>query len=160
MEPVAAVIGVGNRFRHDEGVGPAVIDRLRGMGLDNVTLAESDGEAGALIMLWDRQRLAILIDAMQADPSHPGRVHRLVVPKPAVERLRAVGALATDVGDSAEIARMSGRLPGTLIVFGIETGDVAAGSGLSPAVDAAVERVAEEIAAEIRAQRRSLEPAA
>ena len=95
MEPVAAVIGVGNRFRHDDGVGPAVIDRLRGMGLENVTLAESDGEAAALIMLWDRQRLAILIDAMQADPSHPGRIHRLVVPKPAVPSARESLAATT-----------------------------------------------------------------
>jgi hypothetical protein len=48
------VIGVGNPYRRDDGVGPAVIERLRRQGLDGVTLAESDGEAAALIMLWER----------------------------------------------------------------------------------------------------------
>ena len=145
------VIGVGNRVRRDAGVGPAVVDRLRAMHLDGAVLAESDGEAAALIMLWDRQRLALLVDAMQADPPHPGRVHRLVVPRPAVERIRAVRAHAADVGDAVEIARSAGRLPYRLVVFGIEAADLGEGRGLSPAVQRAAAAVAEEIALEVRA---------
>ncbi len=145
------VIGVGNRFRRDAGVGPAVIDRLRSIGLEHVVLAESDGEAAALIMLWDQQRLAILVDAMQADPPHPGRVHRLVVPRPAVERIRAVSAHAADVGNALETARSTGRLPYRLVVFGIEAADLGEGKGLSPAVQRAADAVAGEIALEVRA---------
>jgi len=145
------VIGVGNRFRRDAGVGPAVIDRLRSTGLDNTLLAESDGEAAALIMLWDRQRLAILVDAMQADPAHPGRVHRLVVPRPAIERIRAVHAHAADIGNAVEAARSTGRQPDRLVVFGIETADLGEGTGLSPAVEQAADAVAEEIARKVRA---------
>ena len=154
------VIGVGNRFGRDAGVGPAVIDRLRSMHLDNAALAESDGEAAALIMLWDQQRLAILVDAMQADPPHPGRVHRLMVPRPAVERIRAVRAHAADVGNAVETARSTGRLPSRLIVFGIETGDLGEGMGLSPAVQQAADAVAAEIALEIGAFARQRQSAA
>jgi hydrogenase maturation protease len=145
------VIGVGNRFRRDAGVGPAVHDRLRSMQHESAGRAERDGEAAALILLWDRQRLAILVDAMQADPPHPGRVHRLMVPRPAVERMQAVRAHAADVGNAVETARLTGRLPGRLIVFGVETADLGAGKGLSPAVQQAADAVAEEIALEIGA---------
>jgi hydrogenase maturation protease len=145
------VIGVGNRFRRDAGVGPAVIDRLRPIGLEHAVLAESDGETAALIMLWDQQRLAIVVDAMQADPPHPGRVHRLVVPRPAVERIRAVRAHAADVGHALETARSTGRLPYRLVVFGIETADLGEGKGLSPAVQRAADAVAGEIALEVQA---------
>lgn len=145
------VIGVGNRFLRDDGVGPAVVDRLLAMHLDGALLAESDGEAAGLIMLWDHQRLAILVDAMQADPPHPGRVHRLVVPRPAVERIRAARAHAADIGDAVETARSTGRLPYRLVVFGIEAADLGEGHGLSPAVQRAADAVAEEIALEVRA---------
>jgi DNA topoisomerase IA len=37
---------------------------------------------------------------------------------------------------------------GTVVVFAVETGDTAAGAGLSPAVAAAARRVADAIAAE------------
>jgi hydrogenase maturation protease len=150
-ETDVVVIGVGNRFRRDAGVGPAVIDRLRSTGLDGAVLAESDGEAAALIQLWNRQRLAILVDAMQADPPHPGRVHRLVVPRPAVERIRAIRAHAADIGSAVETARSTGRQPDRLVVFGIETADLDEGTGLSPAVERAAEAVAREIELEIRA---------
>ena len=70
MKPVAVVIGIGHPYRKDDGVGPAVVELLRNRGQENATLVESDGEAAALIALWDRQRLAILVDAIQADPPH------------------------------------------------------------------------------------------
>jgi hydrogenase maturation protease len=156
MNTAVVVIGVGNPYRRDDGVGPAVIERLRsigleGAGLDGVTLAESDGEASALIMLWDRRRLAILIDAMRAAPGHPGRVHRLVVPLPSAERAHAASSHAMDMGAAVQLARELDRLPDRMIVFGIEVADTQFGTGLSPSVANAADRVAAEIAAELPA---------
>jgi hydrogenase maturation protease len=152
MTNPVVVIGVGNPYRRDDGVGPAVIERRRRIGLDDVTLAESDGEAIALILLWEGRRLAILVDAMRAAPAHPGRVHRLVVPWPAGDRARAASSHAMDTGDAVELARELGRLPDRLVVFGVEVDDTGFGTGLSPTVADAADRVAEEIAAEIRAR--------
>lgn len=41
------VIGVGNAFRGDDGVGPAVVADLAGRVDDEVTLLELDGEPAA-----------------------------------------------------------------------------------------------------------------
>jgi hydrogenase maturation protease len=154
MKPAAVVIGVGNPYRKDGGVGPAVVQLLRERGQRGATLVECDGEAAALIALWDRQRLAILVDAIRADPPHPGRVHRLVVPRPAAERARAANSHGMDLGDTVELARELDRLPGRMVVLGVEAADVSFGVGLSPAVAAAAFRVADEIAAEIDAELR------
>jgi len=151
MTNPVVVIGVGNPCRRDDGIGPAVIERLRREGLDGVTLAESDGEAGALIVLWDRRRLAILVDAMRAEPAHPGRVHRLVVPRPSGERARAASSHAMDTGEAVALARELDRLPERMVVFGVEVDDTSFGTGFTPAVADAVERVAAEIAMEVRA---------
>ena len=44
MTSRVVVIGVGNEFRHDDGIGPAVVARLRGQAPAAVDLLVSDGE--------------------------------------------------------------------------------------------------------------------
>jgi hydrogenase maturation protease len=145
------VIGVGHPYRRDDGVGPAVIERLRQRCLPGVSLVESDGEAAALITMWEERRLAILVDAVRAEPSHPGRVHRLVVPRPGSERTRAASSHGIDLGEAVELARVLGRLPGRMVVFAIEAADTSLGLGLTEHVAEAADRVADEIAAEVTA---------
>ncbi|GIH21088.1 hypothetical protein Raf01_92600 [Rugosimonospora africana] len=70
------VVGVGDRYRRDDGVGPAVVDRLVRAGHHGVRLAVSGGEASELIELWDGARLAIVVGAVRAEPDLPGRIHR------------------------------------------------------------------------------------
>src|SRR5437899_1606818 len=49
--PRVVVIGVGNPYRRDDGVGPAVVDRLRRSAPAGVRLEESDGEPSQLLVL-------------------------------------------------------------------------------------------------------------
>ncbi|GAA3452339.1 hydrogenase maturation protease [Dactylosporangium matsuzakiense] len=151
MRPDVVIIGVGNPYRRDDGVGSAVIHRLRAAGLPGATLAESDGEAGALILLWQRRRLAVLIDAITADPSHPGRIHRLVVPWLQTDHRTATSTHATDPGEAIALAAALGRLPERLVVYAVEAADTGFGTHLSPAVEAAAGLVAEQVTAEARA---------
>lgn len=145
------VIGVGNPYRADDGVGPAVVDRLE--NLDGAVLARSLGEAAELIDLWTGADLAIVVDAVLADPAHPGRVHRLVVHRPPAERGRAASSHGMDLGEAVELARVLDRLPGELILYAVEVDQVGYGEGLTPAVADASERLAEDIAAEVTARR-------
>jgi hydrogenase maturation protease len=149
--PPVVVIGVGNPYRRDDGVGPAVIALLRERHLCGVDLVETDGEAAALIAMWDRRRLAILVDAVCADPPHPGRVHRLTVPRPSIERARAANSHGMDLGDTVELARELGRLPERMTVYAVEAADTDLGPDLTPAVAAAAHHIADEIAADIAA---------
>ncbi|WP_460491382.1 hydrogenase maturation protease [Dactylosporangium cerinum] len=151
MRPDVVIIGVGNPYRRDDGIGPAVIHRLRAAGLPGVTLAESDGETGALILLWQRRRLAILIDAIHADPPHPGRIHRLVTPWPQTGSRTAASTHATDPGEAITLGAVLGRLPEQLVVYAVEASDTGFGAHLSPEVAAAADLVAEQVAAEARA---------
>lgn len=148
------VIGVGNPFRRDDGVGPAVADRLRAQRLPGVRLAVTDGDPATLIDLWDGARLAVVVDAVLAEPTTPGRVHRFSVVESPPRRPRApsphaVDSPATDLGDAVELARVLDRLPRRLVLFVVEAGDVDFGAGLTSAVAAAAGRVAATIVNEV-----------
>jgi hydrogenase maturation protease len=142
------VIGVGNPYRRDDGLGPYVVDRLREFGLPGSALAVSRGETTELLDLWDGADLAVVVDAIRSEPCHPGRIHRLTVFDPPGERARAAHGL--DLGEAVELARVLGRLPTRLVLFAVEVEDTGHGLGLSAPVVAAAERAAEEIAAEFR----------
>jgi hydrogenase maturation protease len=146
------VIGVGNSYRTDDGVGPAVVELLERRHVEGVVLARSLGEATELIDRWTGADLAILVDAVLADPAHPGRVHRLVVHRPPAERGRAASSHGMDLGEAVELARVLDRLPGELVLYAVEVDRVGYGEGLTPAVAEAAERLAENIAVEVAAR--------
>lgn len=150
------VIGIGNPYRRDDGVGPAVLELLRAGGPTGALLAESDGEPAALIELWDGAPLALVVDAVHtpADSRHagqPGRVHRLGVHHPAY-RAGAASSHGVDLGEAVDLARVLGRLPRRMLLYGIEAGEVGFGVGLTPAVARSAERVAAEIKALLAAE--------
>jgi hydrogenase maturation protease len=145
------VIGLGNPYRRDDGVGPYVVQRLRERELPGVVLATTLGETTELMRLWEGAELAVVVDAIQAAPAHPGRVHRLTVVDPPGERSRAAHGL--DLGDAVELARVLGRMPARLVLYAVEVADVGYGEDLSPAVAEAATRLVDEIAAELTALR-------
>lgn len=149
------VIGVGNPFRRDDGVGPAVVERLRKRGLPGAVLATSLGETGDLLGLWDDMDLALVIDAMRGSPVHPGRVHRLVVGPGMPERARAASSHGMDLGEAVELARELDRLPGRLVIYAVEAADVGHGAHLSPAVRQAADRLAQEVAIVVESSQRA-----
>ena len=51
MRPL--VIGVGNRWRTDDGIGPLVVEAMEAQGCDDVDLLVLDGEPARLVMAWE-----------------------------------------------------------------------------------------------------------
>ena len=145
------VIGIGNPFRRDDGVGPAVADRLRAQRLPGVRLAVSTGETTALIELWAGARLAVVVDTLRTEPPTPGRIHRLSVVEPQEPATDQAAEIDTDFGEAVELARVLGLLPDRLVLFAVEASDVGFGPGLTPAVAAAAGRIAAEIANQVAA---------
>ena len=144
----AVVIGVGNSYRRDDGVGPAVADRLRGR--PDVEVATCEQEPSRLLDAWAGADLALVVDAVAAG-AEPGTVHRFDASERAVPSSVFRGSThAFGVGEVIELARALGRLPGRVIVYGVEGAEFAAGDGLSPAVAAAVEPLAAELIEEAR----------
>jgi hydrogenase maturation protease len=137
----AVVIGIGNEFRRDDGAGPAVVGRLRGLAPPGVELVITDGEPTRLIEAWTGAALAVVVDAVRAQPPHPGRVHRFVVDRPGPGAARTASSHGFGLDDAIALALALDRMPGRLIVHAIEAADLAQGPGLTPAVAAAVDPV-------------------
>jgi hydrogenase maturation protease len=151
-EPVV-VIGVGNEFRRDDGAGPAVIGRLSGLVPAGVRLVITDGEPTRLIEAWTGAALAVVVDAVRAEPSHPGQIHRFVVDRPGAGVARPASSHGFGLDDAIGLALALDRMPGRLIVHAIEAADLAQGTGLTPPVAASVRAVAAAILDDIGARR-------
>jgi hydrogenase maturation protease len=147
-EPVV-VIGVGNEFRRDDGVGPAVVGRLRDLVPAGVGLVVTDGEPTRLIEAWTGAALAVVVDAVRAEPPHPGRAHRFVLDRPGVDAGRTASSHGFGLDDAVALALALDRMPGRLVVHAIEAADLTQGTGLTPAVAAAVDTVADAILEDI-----------
>ncbi|KUO17684.1 hydrogenase maturation protease [Streptomyces dysideae] len=145
-----AVIGVGNEFRRDDGVGWAVLARLQDRPLPpDADLATCDGDPGRLIGLWEGASLAVVVDAAHAHPGTPGRVHRLELDAGVPAQPATTSSHGLGLGEAVELARVLGLLPDHLVVYAVEGADGEFGTGLSPAVAAAVEPLVEAVEDEI-----------
>ncbi|MCX4673714.1 hydrogenase maturation protease [Streptomyces sp. NBC_01381] len=101
-----AVIGVGNEFRRDDGLGWAVIARFRERAAERplpagTVLATCDGDPARLIGLREGSDLAVVVDAAHAHPAHPGRVHRLALDADAPARPGTTGSHGLGLGGTA-----------------------------------------------------------
>ena len=151
MGDAVVVIGVGNPDRGDDGVGPEVLARLAGRVPERVRLTCLAGADPAEIMeAWAGSAGAIVVDAMVsgAPPGTIARFDAAAGPLPAGVRLASTHVLGAET--AVEMARALGRLPGRLVLYGVEGESFAAGSGLSPVVAAALPAAAERILEEVR----------
>ncbi|WP_190190213.1 hydrogenase maturation protease [Streptomyces minutiscleroticus] len=148
------VIGVGNEFRHDDGVGWAVVarleERMAGRSLPWETVpAMCDGDPVRLMELWKGADLAVVVDAARTRPPSPGRVHRLALDDVLPQWPAATSSHGLELGDAVELSGVLGRLPHRLVVYAVEGADSTVGRGLSDAVAARVESLVREVEADI-----------
>lgn len=150
MRPV--VIGVGNRWRGDDGVGPAVIDLLRAGGRLSATaadLAELDGEATRLVDAMAHRPLAVVVDAMRSGAT-PGTVRSLVAGEAAFPTTTPISSHGAGVAHAAALAAALDRMPDRLVVIGVEIPETTAEGPLSAEVAAAVPEAAARVVEEVR----------
>ncbi|MDT0467389.1 hydrogenase maturation protease [Streptomyces gibsoniae] len=149
----AAVIGIGNEFRRDDGVGHAVIALLRQRAAarplpPGTVVQECDGDPGRLIELWQNTGLAIVVDACFPSPGCPGRIHRWHAAQGALVRGATAGrrsSHALGLVEAVHLAQSLGRDPGRLVVYAVEGADRSLGTGLTPSVAEAVQTLVERI---------------
>jgi hydrogenase maturation protease len=145
------IIGVGNDYRSDDAIGLVVARQIAKLGRRDFEVIEASGEGGRLIDAWDGFDAAILIDAMRSGAA-PGVMRRVDVgshPVPAYFSHRSTHAIG--VLDAVEMARAMGRLPRSVLIFGIEGARFDAGDGLSPEVERAVPQAVEAVLGELQA---------
>jgi hydrogenase maturation protease len=146
----ALLIGVGNPFRGDDGVGSVVIRRLRSQILPGFTIMEETGDGAELLEAWQGASAVILVDAVQSGAA-PGTIHRIDATTEKLPKwFSHCSTHAFGVAEAVELARTMGELPPSLVIYGIEGLDFSAGTSLSPEVAASVPGVVSSILAEIR----------
>jgi len=141
------VVGYGNPLRTDDGVGPAVAERLA----DDPRLAGATVLTGHQLtpeLAFDASRasLVVLVDA--EDGLAPGEVSVRRLEAPGGDE--ASGPPLTHHLDPAGLLGLARVLFGAappLVVVGIGTASMELGEGLTPEVDAAVGRAADAVAA-------------
>ena len=140
------VIGVGNPYRHDDGVGIVVAQRLRELGVD-ADVAEESGEPVGLVQRWLGRSNVTLVDAVSAGAA-PGTVYRLDCTAGEWAGAPPAGAVSTHglgLAEAVELGRALEQLPEHLVLVAVEALDVSEGVGLSPPVALAVEAVVSEV---------------
>ena len=123
---------------------------MRDLLSTEVEVLEREGEPTSLIETWAETDAIWIVDAVTSG-SPPGTVSRIDASEADVpERFGCGTTHHFSLGESIAVARALGRLPGTIVVFGIEGERFDLGEELTPAVAAAVPRVCEEIGQEVR----------
>jgi len=146
------VVGIGNPYRQDDGVGPAVIEKLGQMPLNDVDLCAHSGEGIDLMELWAGYQRVIVIDATSSG-AEPGTVYRFEAHHhPMPPALFRYSTHQFGLAEAVELARTLGTLPDELIIYGIEGQRFGHGQGLSPRVEAAVVEVVRRIVTDLQGE--------
>jgi len=136
------VIGVGNEYRRDDGVGPRVVAELTGR-LPDVELRITDGEPSRMLDLWTGAALAIVVDAVYAPDRPVGAWFELAATDAPAEP--SAGTHGVGLGTAVALGRVLGRLPERLVVLAVCGSEFGFGAGLSAPVEAAVRPVADRV---------------
>lgn len=118
------VLGIGNTFMGDDGVGPLVarLMRARDRGWNSVEIIDRpNADMGMLRHFRESQRV-IVIDAMDIG-SDPGSVYRFTPDDAGLVSLRSNNIHGMGVGQVVANAALCGAAP-DVIVYGIQIGDV------------------------------------
>jgi hydrogenase maturation protease len=159
------VIGVGNPFRADDGVGHAVADLLaqevhaaalaaqatgRPTRLGRTEVVWSDGEPTRLLEAWADRDLAVVVDAMVTG-APVGFVHVFDPTRAALPAPPPTSSHGSGLGEAWRLAEALDSRPVRLLVVGIEVAALGDGTELSPPVAAAVPRALRLVHAAIAA---------
>jgi hydrogenase maturation protease len=142
---LTTIICLGNAMRGDDGAAPAVAERLRAGGVPVIVEQPAN-----LIDAWTGAHNVVVVDTVCSGAA-VGTVHRIDAARGSLPV--GMGSPSTHglgLADAVELARILGRLPRCLSIFGIEGSAFGYGEALSEEVERAVELVAEELVGLVR----------
>jgi hydrogenase maturation protease len=164
------VVGIGNAWASDDGIGPQIVDQLRSLYADIPPDAWSkNGRGDKLnvapavtfktmprpdVSLLDSLRgsdVLIVVDAVVGN-TPPGTVHRQIwqpglLDSRGVERASSHGFGVREV---LNLAEMLGQLPTQVILWGIEVASTEPGRNLSANVEAALPNIVDQLLNELQ----------
>jgi hydrogenase maturation protease len=137
------IICCGNPERGDDGAGALVAARLRELGVE----AEMrTGEALELLEAWRGAESVTVVDAVETG-APAGKIWLWDGQQASFPARPSTSTHGLGLAEAITLARVLGRFPGRLRVYGIEGRRFELGTEASPEVKLAAEDVARQIAA-------------
>jgi len=138
------VIGIGNRYRRDDGSALLVLEALTGRLSAGIPVVDSDGDPTHLLDAWTGADLVVVIETVR-DGRPPGTV--AVVEDDALLGAsdasgRNQGSHSLGLLEAIALGSAVGRLPGRLRVVGIEPEDLGWGDRVTDAIAGSIETAA------------------
>ena len=135
----AVVIGIGNSYRRDDGIGPAVAAAVGDLALPGVRVLGCAGEMTQILDGWTGAATAVVVDATAGGT--PGRVRRCGLDD--FVEATPFSSHELSLRTTYELARALGRAPDSVVVVTVDVADTGHGVGLTPAVAAALPHAVE-----------------
>jgi len=147
LKPGLVVLGIGNTFRHDDGVGIFVARRISREVGDLISVFDNMRDTADLMGAWQGANEAVVVDAVSSEGSpQPGTIYRIEVGgQPVPEDIFHYSTHNLSISEAIELSRALGTLPPHLTICGIEGENFEIGTGLSPQVEEAAEKVVQTI---------------
>jgi len=145
MSPIR-IIGIGNLLAGDDAIGIHVAQQLKSDNLKGIDILEVSQGGVGLLDLMDGAETVILIDAIKSGKP-PGTIHCLESPG-GMDQISNLASFsltpsthAIGLHEVLVLGQTLGRLPPTLMLYGIELDQVALGKPPSQKIIQAGERV-------------------
>ena len=151
VDDAVAVIGIGNEFRRDDGIGPTIARAVAERTRPPVRVVVCDGDPTVLLEAWAGAELAVVVDAVTGAVPCPGVVHRIVGDDLATAGTGAVSTHGLGLADAYRLGAALHRLPQRWVLYGVEVADVGVGYGMSPSIERAAATVVSAVLSEIAA---------
>ena len=135
------IIGCGNRQRSDDGAGIVVAEKLRELGIKADICA---GQPADLIEAWTGADDVIVVDVVVTG-APVGTVQTWDARQVPISCNAPASTHGLGVAEAIELARVLGRLPARLKVYGIEGQRFEHGAELSSELDSGIEEVVHRI---------------
>jgi hydrogenase maturation protease len=115
------IVGAGNEYRSDDGVGPVIVKKLGQLLHEKATIRKCIKDGTELIELCKGHKCVYLVDSVKSG-CEPGKIFRFDANSEALPReaFSCYSTHAFNVAESIELARSMGCLPEKMIVYGIE----------------------------------------
>jgi hydrogenase maturation protease len=145
------IIGIGNRYRRDDGLGPTAAQRLAQLNLPNIDVLESEGDLTSLADEIKKCDLLVLIDSALGGKS-PGSIHKINPFDREGEVLweKRFSTHGMGIMRSLELLNETCGLPEKTVIYGVEGADFSFGEGLSGPVINAVNSLVDCIKNELQ----------
>ena len=147
--PDIRLVGVGNPYRRDDGVGRYIVRHPLLKHRSGVWITETPEDTTGLMDFWKTAGTVYLFDAVFSGNT-PGRIYRFnPIQNPLPRDLFRLSTHVLGLVEVIELSRALDQLPDELVVFGIEGKDMGLGRHLSRETEQAalkvIRRVLEEI---------------